>query len=166
MKIALTPRQLREVLAEAKETDLKAEIATREDRQHHKRCDFCDKPLNSEPYCSIPYRHEGREPEDWEGICDTPRISKDRRHLSYWRDNMHHVTMSRFPGLGWHHDIRVHLPCDGDGCDDQFCDNGFVRKHIDFGDDLKVKWPAHVKDFGPGGPSKHSGPWLEKKKHA
>ncbi len=172
MNVALTPQQLRKILAAATEKDLKKELADRVVAQKKGECDHCYRPLMSEPYCAIPYRHEGRKPEDWEGLCDTPRISKDRWSMAYWRDDGGYVSMSRFPGLRWHLDIRVHLPCDGDGCDDRFCESGFVHKHLDFGDDFKLKWPEDVIDFGSGfgsgsgGPTKRSRMGPQKKPHA
>jgi hypothetical protein len=167
LNIALEPHQLRKILSAAKEEDLREELAKREQAQKTGRCDYCNEPLESEPYCPLPHRHEGRPPADWEGLCDTPRVTKDRWTLQYWRDDGTHVTMSRFPGSGWHRfSHRVHIACDGDGCDHPFCEGGFVRQHVDFGDDLKVKWPEDVIDFGSGGPSKRSGPGFPKKEHA
>lgn len=167
MNVQLTPRQLRQILTEVTKKDLKQELAKRADAQEKGKCDYCNQLLKSEPYCDIPYRHEGREPEDWEGILDTPRISKDRWTMSYWRDDGGHVSMSRFPGTRFMHlDHRVHLPCDGDGCDDPLCDGGFVGQHIDFGDNLKLKWPEDIVDFGEHAPyKKRHGPSI-KKPHA
>jgi hypothetical protein len=160
LKVALTPRQLKGVLAEATEKDLKEELASRLRAKARNLCDYCAEPLNSEPPCAIPYRHEGREPERWEGICDTPRISSDRKTRHFSSDDGGHTTMSRFPctcrgtarkGCITHDfDIRIHIECDGQGCDYEFCQNGLIKKHLDFGDDFKLKWPEDIVDWGSG----------------
>lgn len=172
MLIQLSPRQLSQIISDAKQEDLEEELRLRAAALSVGKCDHCNKPLNSKPVCSIPYRHEGRKPEDWEGICDTPRISRDRRNMHYQRDDMTSVCRSRFPCNCYDKDVmsgdhpdtkgrnrqcishsiggdrRIHIACDGQGCDYKFCRNGIVNMQIDFGDpELKCKWPEDVISF-------------------